>query len=63
MMSPAPKNPQNLRSLAAQLRKSAGETGFHMYQRKFESLAQELEEAARDAESRTLANRTVKPDG
>lgn len=58
MTSTDPKSAANLRSLAAQLRGHAAQTGLDMYRRKFESLAQELEEAARDAEADALKGKT-----
>jgi hypothetical protein len=62
MISMATKNAADLRSIAAQLRRSADETDFNIYRRKFESVARELEEAALDAESRTLAGKRGMPD-
>jgi hypothetical protein len=48
-----------LRGLAAQMRCHARETGLKMYQRKFEGMAAELEEAARDVESRALQEGSI----
>ena len=55
MIQPSSAKAAELRSLAAQLRGHALETGLKVYQRKFESMAAELEEAALDAESRAAA--------
>lgn len=49
-----PERPAELRDIAAQMRGYARETDIEMYQRKFEGIAAELEEAARDVESRAL---------
>jgi hypothetical protein len=60
MASVSSENIQKLRGLAAQLRGYAAETDLAMYQRKFESVASELEEAAVDGESRAQSRQKTK---
>jgi len=52
MIGPASDNVLKLRAIAARFRAHSAQTGVHLYQRKFESVASELEEAALDFESR-----------
>jgi hypothetical protein len=48
-----------MRTLAAQMRGHAAETGLELYRRKFEEAASELEESAVDAETRAGRVRLV----
>jgi hypothetical protein len=56
VLNPTPENVLKMRTLAAQLRGHAAETGIELYRRKLEGIASELEEAVIDAESRNAAS-------
>lgn len=60
MIGQAPDSALQLRALAARFRAHSAQTGLHLYQRKFEGAAAELEEAALDAETRYWARQDLK---
>ena len=55
MIGERPDNVLKLRALAARFRAHSDQTCVHLYQRKFEGVASELEEAALDFETRAWA--------
>jgi leucyl aminopeptidase (aminopeptidase T) len=60
MIGQAPDNALQLRALAARFRAHSAQTCVHLYQRKFEGVASELEEAALDVETRAWARHDLK---
>ena len=60
MIGQGPNNALQLRALAARFRAHSAQTGVRLYQRKFEGVASELEEAALDVETRAWARQDLK---